>query len=190
MTDRVALPDFPAAARRPVSWVPVLQMSSIDAGMTKPTERPGGSAAPQSPGLSQPGQVWVMCRKRAGTGTVENVRAYDDEGRAQADLELAESVSDDDFWPAAVPFLSSAPAAGSALSSVQRLALTWLSQGAEAEVSIPGDDPVVISPRHVRGFVSVPPDEWRGMEERGWVRNGMITPEGMAQIDKRRPAAR
>ena len=130
-----------------------------------------------------------MCRRLAGTGTVENVRAYDDEARARADLELAESVSDDEFWLAAVPLLATAVVAASPVNSVQRLALTWLSQGAEAEVSIPETDPVVISPRHVRGFVSVPPDDWREMEERGWVRNGMITPDGRSQLDTRQSGA-
>jgi hypothetical protein len=165
-------------------------MSNIDAGMTlPPTERQGGESVPKSQRRRQTAQVWVMCRKLAGSGAVENVRAYSDEARAQADLELAESVSSDEFWLAAVPFLEVSPAGTEeALSSVQRLALTWLAQGAEAEASMPGDDPVVISPRHVRGFVSVPPEEWRRMEEHGWVRNGMITAEGMAVIDPRRTA--
>lgn len=144
-------------------------------------ERPAGGRAAASAAVRH---VWVMCRKVAGNGVVENIRAYDDETRARADLELAEAVSEDEFWLAAVPFLAADGAGGgAALSSVQRLALTWLAQGAEAEITIPDEDPVVISPRHVRGFVSVPPDEWQHMEERGWVRNGMITAEGRAQLD-------
>ena len=127
--------------------------------------------------------VWVMCRKVKASGIVENIRAYDDEMRAQDDLDLAEAVSDDEFWLAAVPFLESG-AVVEAVTSVQRLALTWLAQGAEAEDSVPDEDPVVINPRHVRGFVSVPPDEWRRMEERGWVRHGMITPEGKALLER------
>jgi hypothetical protein len=125
--------------------------------------------------------VWVMCRKQAATGSVENIRAYDDEARARADLDLAEAVSDDEFWLAAVPLLRR-EGVRDAANSVQRLALTWLAQGAEAEVSLPAEDPVVISPRHVRGFVSVPPEEWRMMEENGWVRNGTITAAGRAQL--------
>lgn len=164
-------------------------MSNIEYSMTlPPIDQPDSqdNGAPQPLSRPQSAQIWVMCRKNSGTGALENVRAYDDKERARADLELAESVSDDEFWLAAVPFLAiGAPV--DALSSVQRLALTWLSRGAEAEVSTPDSDPVVISPRHVRGFVSVPPDEWQVMEERGWVRNGMITPAGMAQIDERRP---
>lgn len=125
--------------------------------------------------------VWVMCRRVAATGAVDNIRAYDDEARAQADLDLAEAVSGDEFWLSAVPLLTGEPSMDS-VSSVQRLALTWLAQGAEAEVAEPDTDPVVISPRHVRGFVSVPPEEWRQMEERGWVRDGLITADGKAQL--------
>lgn len=140
---------------------------------------------PQPPRRPRSAQVWVLCRRPAGNGSAaatENVRAYDDESRARADLELAESVSEDEFWLAAVPLLETQEPVSKRMSSVQRLALTWMAQGAEAEVPMPDSDPVVISPRHVRGFVSVPPDEWFEMEERGWVRNGMITPEGTAQI--------
>lgn len=175
-------------------------MSQFDTAMTLPPgdrshdrafERPaahagdpGGAPGADARTGSQKSvpRIWVMCRKVAGSGAVENIRAYEDESRARADLELAEAVSDDEFWLAAVPFLEGDRFA--AATSVQKLALTWLSQGAEAEVSIPDDDPVVINPRHVRGFVSVPPDEWRRMEERGWVRNGMITAEGKAQLDR------
>lgn len=170
-------------------------MSPTDPAMTLPPrdrihdrfgdasrDRDADRAAPLAPVRAAVLHVWVMCRKRADTGDVENIRAYDDEVRARADLELAEAVSSDEFWLAAVPLLTNGGAAGAA-SSVQQLALTWLAQGAEAEVSLPGDDPVVINPRHVRGFVSVPPEEWRLMEERGWVRNGTITAAGRAQLD-------
>jgi len=73
------------------------------------------------------------------------------------------------------------------VSRVQALALTWMAQGAEAEGSITLDDPVVVSPRHVRGFVSVPPHEWREMEEQGWVRDGLITPDGADKVGLARP---
>jgi hypothetical protein len=159
-------------------------MNSIEASMTpdpyEPVGRDDSPRVRQAP--ADAAAIWVMCRKLAVSGAVETVRAYDDEVRARADLELAEVVSDDAFWLAMVPLMT-ATAAGAAATSVQRLALTWLAQGAEAEISLPGDDPVVISPRHVRGFVSVPPDEWRRMEELGWVRHGAITPEGRAQLE-------
>lgn len=160
-------------------------MSSVSFEMSRSSASgpDGNDRSPRAVRLTPTLRVWVLCRKAAGGDAVENVRAYDDEARAQADLELAESVSPDEFWLAAVPFLQSETVNRGRMSSVQRLALTWLAQGAEAEVSIPETDPVVISPRHVRGFVSVPPDEWHEMEERGWVRNGLITPEGQAQID-------
>ena len=127
--------------------------------------------------------VWVLCRKRAN-GDVETVRAFDDEARARADLELVDSVSDDEFWVASVPMIETVPGGAGApgLSRVQALALTWLAKGAEAEASVPLDDPVVVSPRHVRGFVSVPSHEWREMEDRGWVRDGLITPAGAAKV--------
>lgn len=146
--------------------------ASMAFGAGRPTPACGRTALPH---------VWVMCRRNANDGSVDSIRAYDDEDRAKADLELAEAVSDAEFWLSAVPLLSADAGSGQA-SSVQRLALTWLAQGAEAEVSTPHTDPVVISPRHVRGFVSVPPDEWRQMEERGWVRKGMITADGKAQL--------
>lgn len=128
--------------------------------------------------------IWVLCRRKAG-GAIETLRAFDDEARARADLELAETVSAEEFWVAAVPMIAShAPAreaeAVDRLTRVQALALTWLAQGADADTPMPVDDPVVVSPRHVRGFVSVPPHEWREMEDRGWVRDGMITPAGAA----------
>lgn len=128
--------------------------------------------------------VWVLCRKRT-SGDVETVRAFDDEARARSDLELAASVSDDEFWVAAVPLIETAPGGANGsngISRVQALALTWLAQGAEAEASVPLDDPVVVSPRHVRGFVSVPSHEWQEMEDRGWVRDGLITPSGADQV--------
>ncbi|MBO6784254.1 MAG: hypothetical protein JJ899_13430 [Alphaproteobacteria bacterium] len=129
--------------------------------------------------------VWVLCRRRSD-GEVETVRAFDDEARACADLELAASVSGDEFWVSAVPLIESATdgSGRSGMSRVQALALSWLAQGAEAEASVPLEDPVVVSPRHVRGFVSVPSHEWREMEERGWVRDGLITPEGAARIGR------
>ncbi len=129
-------------------------------------------------------RMWVLCRRRAG-GDVQTIRAFDDESRARADLELVESVSEDQYWLSSVPLVRS-DAAG-AILHVQALALDWLAQGAEAEVGIPVDDPVVVSPRHVRGFVSVPAHEWRLMEERGWVRDGLITPEGAAQVGQAMP---
>mgnify|MGYP003625685906 CR=1 FL=1 len=128
--------------------------------------------------------VWVLCRKR-GDGDVESIRAFDDEARARADLELAESVSADQFWISAVPMMrsgSAVPGGRDGISPVQALALTWMAQGAEAEGSVPLDDPVVVSPQHMRGFVSVPPHEWREMEEHGWVRDGMITPDGADKV--------
>lgn len=128
--------------------------------------------------------VWVLWRKHAD-GETETVRAFDDEVRARADLELAESVSGDQFWLTAVPLIETASDRESAphnLSRVQALALTWLAQGAEAEASVPLDDPVVVSPRHVRGFVSVPSHEWREMEDNGWVRDGLVTPSGAEQV--------
>ena len=132
--------------------------------------------------------VWVLCRKSAD-GDVETIRAFDDEARARADLELAESISNDQFWVSAVPLMR-AQATGAApggVSHVQALALTWMAQGAEAEGSITLDDPVVVSPRHVRGFVSVPSHEWREMEEQGWVRDGLITPDGADKVGLARP---
>ncbi len=109
--------------------------------------------------------------------------------RARADLELVESVSSDQFWISAAPILRAHVAGGAPgdISHVQALALSWMAQGAEAEGSITLDDPVVVSPRHVRGFVSVPPHEWREMEEQGWVRDGMITPDGAEKVGLARP---
>ena len=52
--------------------------------------------------------VWVLCRKQA-SGDVEAVRAFDDEARARAELELAASVSNDEFWVATVPLIAAAP---------------------------------------------------------------------------------
>ena len=141
------------------------------------------SDEPDMSAAVEPG-VWVLCRKRT-SGDVETVRAFDDEARARADLELAASVLDDEFWVAAVPLIETAPGGANGsngISRVQALALTWLAQGAEAEASVPLDDPVVVSPRHVRGFVSVPSHEWQEMEDRGWVRDGLITPSGADQV--------
>lgn len=136
-----------------------------------------------------PGEnMWVLCRRHAD-GDVETIRAFDDETRARADLELAESVSGDEFWVSAVPLMRAQSVGGASgePSPVQALALTWLAQGAEAEGSIAFDDPVVVSPSHVRGFVSVPAHEWREMEARGWVRDGLITPDGADKVGLARP---
>ncbi|NKB50450.1 MAG: hypothetical protein GKS02_13920 [Alphaproteobacteria bacterium] len=133
-------------------------------------------------------RVWVLCRKRAN-GDFESLRSFDDEARARADLELVQSVSSDEFWLAAVPLVQAPQAAGEALSPVQALALSWLADGAEAEGSAELDDTVQIRPAHVRGFLSVPPEEWRRMAEKGWVRNGLLTPEGAARIGRTRAAS-
>jgi hypothetical protein len=125
--------------------------------------------------------VWVLCRKHAN-GDVETVRVFDDENRARADMDLAESVSRDEFWLADVPLIETASNHANGITPVQVLALTWLAQGADAEVSVPLVDPVVVSPRHVRGCVSVPSHEWRDMEDHGWVRDGLITTSGAEQI--------
>ena len=128
------------------------------------------------------GYVWVLCRREQATNNVDCVRAFTDEDRAREDLALAESISGDEFWISTVPLVQLESAAREPeLSSVQALALTWLAQGAEAEPPRTGD-PVVISPRHVRGFASVPPEEWHLMEERGWVADGAITPAGHAAL--------
>ena len=133
--------------------------------------------------------VWVLCRKCAN-GEFESLRSFDDEARARADLELVQSVSEDEFWLAAVPFVQSkTESPGQLMSRVQSLALTWLADGAEAEGAAQLDDTVQVRPLHVRGFLSVPPEEWRQMEEKGWVRNGMITPEGAEIIGRRRAAS-
>lgn len=134
--------------------------------------------------------VWVLCRKNS-TGEFESLRSFDDEARARADLELVQSVSDDEFWLTAVPFVqTSTEEPGQSMSRVQSLALTWLADGAEAEGAAQLDDTVQVRPQHVRGFLSVPPEEWRQMEEKGWVRNGMITPEGAEVIGRKQSAPR
>ncbi|MFT5180636.1 MAG: hypothetical protein ACI8S3_000510 [Alphaproteobacteria bacterium] len=132
--------------------------------------------------------VWVLCRKR-GDGEFDILRSFDDEARARADLDLVQSVSNDEFWLAAVPFVQSLHSPGDLMSPVQALALTWLADGALAEGAAQLDDTVQIRPSHVRGFLSVPPEEWRRMEEQGWVRNGLLTPEGAAVIGRKRAAA-
>lgn len=160
--------------------------SELAAAKEGPTERsPETLAAAES---APADRVWVLCRKRAD-GEVETIRAFDDEARARADLELAENVSGDEFWVSAVPLICAHDGSGSTgdVSHVQALALTWMAQGAESEGSITLDDPVVVSPRHVRGFVSVPAHEWREMEERGWVRDGLITPDGAGKVGLARP---
>ncbi len=135
------------------------------------------------------GTVWVLCRKR-GDGEFESLRSFDDEARARADLELVQSVSEDEFWLSAVPFVQTAiPAPGELMSRVQGLALAWLADGAEAEGAAELDDTVQVRPHHVRGFLSVPPEEWRQMEEKGWVRNGLLTPEGAEVIGRKRAAS-
>lgn len=146
---------------------------------------------PETPAAGAPARaefMWVLCRKRADS-EVETIRAFDDEARARADLELVESVSGDQFWVSSVPLVRARDGSGATgdPSRVQALALTWMTQGAEAEGSINFGDPVVVSPRHVRGFVSVPAHEWREMEERGWVRDGLITPEGADKVGLARP---
>jgi hypothetical protein len=142
------------------------------------------------PGAPAPaaGAVWILCRKHA-EGDVETIRAFDDEARARADLELVENISGDQFWLSAVPLMRAhgGTSASGDVSRVQALALSWMAQGAEAEGSITLDDPVVVSPRHVRGFVSVPAHEWREMQERGWVRDGLITPDGADKVGLARP---
>lgn len=166
--------------------------SELAAGKETPTARL--SATPIAVEPVPADSVRVLCRKRAGDagrgdGGVETIRASDNEARARADLELAESVSEDEFWVSAVPLMCAhGGAAGSGdVSHVQALALAWMAQGADAEGSITFDDPVVVSPRHVRGFVSVPAHEWREMQERGWVRDGMITPDGADKVGLARP---
>ena len=145
----------------------------------------GRSAVAGEPGVAR---VWVLTRKGAN-GDVESLRSFDDEARARADLDLVQSVSDDEFWIAAVPLIRSKTLSpGQTMSRVQALALTWLADGAEAEGAAQLDETVQVRPQHVRGFLSVPPEEWRQMEEKGWVRNGMITPEGAAIIGRRRAA--
>jgi len=130
--------------------------------------------------------IWVLCRKRAD-GQFESLRSFDDEARARADLELVQSVSSDEFWLSSVPFVQSlAQAPGQTMSRVQSLALSWLADGADAEGSAELDDTVQVRPHHVRGFLSVPPEEWRQMEEMGWVRNGLLTPEGASAIGRKR----
>lgn len=130
--------------------------------------------------------VWVLCRKRSN-GEFESLRSFDDEARARADLELVQSVSGDEFWLTAVPFVQTiAPPPGELMSRVQGLALAWLADGADAEGAAQLDDTVQVRPHHVRGFLSVPPEEWRQMEENGWVRNGILTPEGAEVIGRKR----
>ena len=142
----------------------------------------------QSPAVGDPDvqNVWVLCRKR-GEGEFESLRSFDDEARARADLELVQSVSDDEFWLAAVPFVQTVTQASEpVMSRVQGLALAWLADGTEAEGAAQLDDTVQVRPNHVRGFLSVPPEEWRQMEEKGWVRNGILTPEGAEIIGRKR----
>ncbi len=131
--------------------------------------------------------VWVLCRKREN-GAFESLRSFDDEARARADLELVQSVSGDEFWLAVVPFIQSIQPPGELMSRVQGLALAWLADGAEAEGAAQLDDTVQVRPNHVRGFLSMPPEEWRQMEENGWVRNGILTPEGAQVIGRKRIA--
>ena len=157
-------------------------MDSVD-------QKPEGTEPGPAPsiGSADVSGVWVLCRKN-GEGEFENLRTFDDEARARADLELVQSVSGDEFWLAAVPFVQSIQPPGEILSLVQALALTWLADGAEAEGASQLDDTVQVRPTHVRGFLSVPPEEWRRMEEEGWVRNGLLTLEGAALIGRKHVA--
>lgn len=148
---------------------------------TAPVSSDSSAPAARRP---DPPCLWVLSRKRAD-GSFENLRSFDDEARARADLELVQSVSDDEFWLSAVPFVHSHLAPGETMSRVQALALAWLADGAEAEGAAQLDDTVQVRPHHVRGFLSVPPEEWRHMEEKGWVRNGLLTPEGAEAIGRK-----
>lgn len=167
----------------------VASFEGSELAASKESPAAGLSAPPVAVQSAPADSVWVLCRKRAGgaDGDVETIRAFDDEARARADLELAESVSGDQFWLSAVPLMRAHGGASGDVSRVQALALSWMAQGAEAEGSITLDDPVVVSPRHVRGFVSVPAHEWREMQERGWVRDGLITPDGADKVGLARP---
>jgi len=158
--------------------------SSKDVDSVDHTTTAGESGPPPTAGNADVPLVWALCRKN-GEGEFESLRSFDDEARARADLELVQSVSSDEFWLAAVPFVQSAQPAGEKLSPVQALALTWLADGAEAEGASQLDDTVQVRPTHVRGFLSVPPEEWRRMEEEGWVRNGLLTLEGAAIIGRK-----
>lgn len=131
--------------------------------------------------------VWVLCRK-SGDGDFESLRSFDDEARARADLDLVQSVSGDEFWLTAVPFVQTVTVPPARMMSrVQSLALAWLADGALAEGSADMEETVQVRPNHVRGFLSVPPEEWRQMEEKGWVRNGILTPKGAEVIGRKRP---
>ncbi len=177
VTTKEDIADFPAQERRRNADTP---QQASDSG-----RQSLAVSANAIPGHQLAG-IWVLCR-RGDSGDVETVRAFDDEARARADLELAECVSNDEFWLAAVPMVETGSNVSEpdALSPVQVLALSWLVQGAEAEAIAPVEEPVVVSPRHVRGFVSVPPHEWRDLEERGLVSDGLITPEGAARVGRR-----
>lgn len=50
--------------------------------------------------------LYVICCKARSSHSVEIVRAYDDKARAQADLKVAVSTSDDEFWISQVPLVS------------------------------------------------------------------------------------
>lgn len=151
-------------------------------------DTPAHGGEPAGSEMAGMARVWVLTRKRAN-GEVESLRSFDDEARARADLELVQSVSDDEFWIAAVPLVQSpTQTSGPAMSHVQALALSWLADGAEVEGAAQLDETVQVRPPHVRGFLSVPPEEWRQMEEKGWVRNGILTPEGAQKIGRSRRA--
>jgi len=157
-------------------------VDSVD--QTTTATEPGPSPAV---GNADGSYVWVLSRKREN-GDFENLRSFNDEAQARNDLALAQYLSNDEFWLNPVPFIQSASSPGELLSPVQSLALTWLADGAEAEGASQLDDTVQVRPTHVRGFLSVPPEEWRRMEEEGWVRNGMLTPDGAAIIGRKRSA--
>ena len=119
-----AAPATVVRASGPASEAP----AEVAARPASASDAPGMSASVET---AVPG-VWVLCRKRSN-GDVETVRAFDDEARARADLDLAASVSDDEFWIAAVPLIEAAPAGANGpngISRVQALALTWLALGA------------------------------------------------------------
>lgn len=193
ITSNDDIADFPATevttpeATTPGATTAAAESAAVIPSDNDPVLETVRDDAAETSGVATSG-VWVLWRKHAD-GETEALRAFDNESRARADMDLAASISDDQFWLTDVPLLESEQDSRSGPSCVQALALTWLAQGAEAEASTPLDDPVVVSPRHVRGFVSVPPHEWSEMVDQGWVRDGMITPSGAAQVGLvRRPS--
>jgi len=140
-------------------------------------------------------RVWVLCCLASSQDRPPALRAYASEARAREDLDLLVAASDVDWTVVEVPYLeptetvmSAAEGAASAAmmpSEVQVLALSWLAEGARAEEPLPVEDPVVISPEHTRGFLSVPPEEWRDMERRGWIEDGRITEAGREAMPRK-----